>query len=281
MSLLTRSDIPLVVGIFAVLVIATTVYEHAEAPRTRGEVASAILSVIASQEGGPFHPAPSSDPYRQLPIGKEAGVEQGRARLRALQEFAPTPDAFFPIFARNYLIACYIDERTEVEIDDDHGVDSPRRTMMTNLDAPMPSVGSRVEPVEQRFVQWRDVSVVIRLHMLEYLPVAGGFVANVGVKRLSDDPAFVPGDRGQLRFAPWEADDRRQCGSSSGSGEGGVVDRKVWDQPLKLRHVGAFALRGFVFPDRQLRRVARGGFIASEPVILRVFRADDPRGGGK
>ena len=109
--------------------------------------------------------------------------------------------------------------------------------------------------------------------MLEYLPVRGSFKANLAWRKLSDDPAYVPDLSVNLRFTPGESDERIEFGSSTTEGEGGVADKMGWARTRDAEELGTYVYRAFVFPDRWMRETLRGGFMASDPVIIRVVPA--------
>ena len=276
---ITKKDCLATLTIFVILVFGTEIHERLPKWRLMGPDQGAermiqdqvVKDLVLQDSDMAYSLGLVRGPYDHLPIGKADGVDAGRERLRKLQEVFPTPEAFFPILSKNYLLECFVDKTLYVRINEDNGRDGAIGGRGLRLETPLPFDRTSSRILEQKLIQGEDYQFVARLVMVEYLPVRGGFKANVALKHLSDDPSFLPSDVDVGRLRPEDFDDRGKCMFTTHKGGGGVVDKTMWGRPKKMRKVGTFALRGFVFPGRRLREIARGGFLASEPVIIRVL----------
>jgi hypothetical protein len=261
---ITKRDALATLAVFVALVLLTEVV--ARMPRfwregREDQVRISLTDLLASSRGG------KGTRYESLPMGKADGLEAGRARLAKWEALAPTPEALFPLLSKNYLVEFFVDKFVHVSITE-HG----SSWSSARLETPNPLDGSPHRPPEQVLTQGDAYAYVTRLYMLEYLPVRGAFKLNLAFRKLSGDPRHPLAGDENVRFAPEQADERfESSGGSTSRGEGGVKDKIAWNEAAKAEDAGTFVYRAFVYPDRRLRRTLRGGYWASEPVVLRVF----------
>lgn len=202
--------------------------------------------------------------HGKLPLGKEKGLAAGLAELKQQQKLFGTPEAMFGVVKGNYLVELFVDTQLKVEITErGSSWSSPR------FDHPLPFPAETARP-QQRLKLKGDYMFVIRMFMLRYLPVPGQFKFNLGYRKLSDDPTYeIPVDA-TLTFTPEQATWLEESDGAVTEAENGVILRLASGSAQKLKQAGTFVYRAFIYPDARMRRVARGGRIASKPLVVRV-----------